>query len=321
MVLVSCGLLSGKDDRPDIPGKIVFSAKDDKGTSQIFTMNANGSGLRQLTRFGPDGGAADPAWSPDGRRIVFANYTGATTLGPYLFVMDADGDHMRPLKRMPTESLRALVGAAPAWSPDGTKIAYQVCTNCELGGGNYEISVVEVAGEAYDPGQVHAVTGHPAGDTHPAWSPDGQRIVFASNRAYTEADSMRYRTDLYVMNADGANLQRLTEFGFPGDYTWMDTDRVILTVTDRKADLKDLFILDVETGNKTPLMEGMELKAQLSVFWDSVHQQLLMVNKNHEELPVIIASYDLDGKILQQHQLNSKQLKSATGFNWYISEE
>ena len=132
---------------------------------------------------------------------------------------------------------------------------------------------------------------------------------------------MRYRTDLYVINADGANLQRLTEFGFPGDYTWMDTDRVILTVTDRKADLKDLFILDVETGNKTPLMEGMELKAQLSVFWDSVHQQLLMVNKNHEELPVIIASYDLDGKILQQHQLNSKQLKSATGFNWYISEE
>ena len=84
-ILTSCSLLgNGDDNRPDIPGKIVFAANDANGNSQIYKMNADGSGLRQLTNFPASGEAIQPSWSPDGQRIVFANFTGATSLGPYL---------------------------------------------------------------------------------------------------------------------------------------------------------------------------------------------------------------------------------------------
>jgi hypothetical protein len=49
LLLTSCGLLNSKDETPDIPGKIVFSAKDEAGTNQIYTMKANGTEVRQLT--------------------------------------------------------------------------------------------------------------------------------------------------------------------------------------------------------------------------------------------------------------------------------
>lgn len=251
ILLVSCGVTGNENSRPDIPGKIVFSAKDDEGTSQIFAMNANGSDLQQLTNFDPEGGAGNPSWSPDGNRIVFENYSGATTLGPYLYIMDSDGSNMRPLKKRPTESLTALVGSAPVWSPDGTKIAYQVCTNCELGGSDYEIVVVEVDGKAYDSDQVHTVTDHPASDTHPTWSPDGQWIAFVSNRDYPKEGG----TDLYLLDIKNNNITRLTKTGNAGRQLWYSSGQKLIYWSENnlfKLNLADmqpqLIPFDVEKG-------------------------------------------------------------------------
>ena len=73
-------------------------------------MNADGSGLRKLTR-GPayDG---NPAWSPDGRKIAFGR-------AGEIYVMNADGSGQRNLTRNPARDF------APAWSPDGRKIAFE----------------------------------------------------------------------------------------------------------------------------------------------------------------------------------------------------
>jgi Tol biopolymer transport system component len=84
-------------------------------------MNADGSGQTQRT--GTEGsGEQSPAWSPDGTRIVFVSNRAAPrggTTGPELWVMDADGSDVRRLSDT-TEA----ASLAPAWSPDGTRIAY-----------------------------------------------------------------------------------------------------------------------------------------------------------------------------------------------------
>ena len=249
LALCAAVLLAGCDtdggDAPGLPGRIVFSARDAGGTFQIFTMDADGSRRKQLTSFPRGGSAFDPAWSPDGTRIAFATGHEATTLGPSLYVMDADGRNMRPLKRLPYASPTALVGEAPAWSPDGTRIAYQVCTNCELEGRNYQIVVVEVAGEEYDPAQVHGLTDDPHGDFNPSWSPDGRRVVFSSDRAYADADSMRYRRDLYAVDVDGTHLERLTKTGNADIPSWGPIGDLIAYANQHHD--PEIFMLDLST--------------------------------------------------------------------------
>lgn len=88
--------------------------------------------------------------------------------------------------------------AEPAWSPDGSKIAFTSARD-----GNLEIYVMNADGSA-----PMRLTSDPAADYGPAWSPDGTRIAFGSNRG---DGSPR----IYVMNADGSNPVPLTNGGDP----------------------------------------------------------------------------------------------------------
>ncbi len=81
----------------------------------------------------------------------------------------------------------------PAWSPDGKKIAF-----ASGRGGNVDIWVMRM-----DETKVN-LTNRPAYDGFPVWSPDGRKIVFASIR-----EGERH-PHIYVMDADGSNVKRLT---------------------------------------------------------------------------------------------------------------
>ena len=101
--------------------------------------------------------------------------------------MDADGSNPTRLTDNPG------LDADPAWSPDGTKIAF-----ASFRDGNQEVYVMDADGS-----NPTRLTDNPASDIVPAWSPDGTKIAFASRRDGNP--------EVYVMDADGSNPTRLTD--------------------------------------------------------------------------------------------------------------
>jgi len=135
-------------------GQIVFSSDRDGG-NQFYVMNADGSGLRNLSRgWGPTYGGPWVAWSPSGKRVAFV-------FGPSsaLYVMNADGSGRRKLVD------RVQYDIPPSWSTDGQRIAFEK----HLGGwerGSREIFTVNADGSG-----LQRLTRRPGHDDYPVWSP------------------------------------------------------------------------------------------------------------------------------------------------------
>lgn len=171
---------------PSVPPASVFTSDRD-GDSELYYRARTGR-VVQLTRNTADDFGAVHA--PDGRRLAFASDRDGDD---EIFTMDITGRHIRQL----TDNTGARDNA-PAWSPDGTRIAFSRAVADEE---QPEIWVMDADGG----NQVQLTfTEFFVFDTEPSWSPDGRRIVFHSNRAWP-MDSQ----DLYVMDADGGNVQPL----------------------------------------------------------------------------------------------------------------
>ena len=162
-------------------------------TSRIATMNADGSGLKELTYCSPPECLSDtsPTWSPDGSELAWARVSGAGAVIPEsIFVV---GDQ-RPATK-PTLALPGLVIVGGlAWSPDGTSIAFDAS---KAGTKRFSIYEVDVNSGAVTQLTDCPITECSIGDLHPSWAPDGSGIVFARDG------------DLYVMNRNGSDVRQL----------------------------------------------------------------------------------------------------------------
>ena len=133
----------------------------------------------------------EPAWSPDGKRLVFVHDALSGTDGQLeIHRMNADGSDS---KRILTPAKRPAQDEHPAWSPDGSTIAFTSTRD-----GNPEIYLCDGDG-----GNLRRITAHAAVDSHPSWSPDGKRLAFCSARFGN--------MEICVMNRDGSDVQRLTD--------------------------------------------------------------------------------------------------------------
>jgi D-alanyl-D-alanine carboxypeptidase len=169
---------------PDGP-KIAFVRSGD-----IYVMNSDGSEQRNLTRNAASD--SDAALSPDGKKIAFTRERGDNN---EVYAMEADGSGLRNLTH------NAARDEDPVWSPDGLRIAFarKVAWGARGVGGQFEIFVMNADGS----GQ-RRLTRNLSGDFHPAWSPDGRKIVFENRGASAGGGKSSSWYDVYVVNADGS---------------------------------------------------------------------------------------------------------------------
>jgi Tol biopolymer transport system component/DNA-binding winged helix-turn-helix (wHTH) protein len=167
----------------------------------VFQDRLNDNGEICLVRSDGSGGVQDltnnaardvgPSWSPDGSKIVFTSNRDGNYDLFQIYVMNADGSNQHRIYYSSGMSVH------PNWSPDGIHIAF---ANDKEDGrtGNFEIFSIEL--ETTQPEQ--RLTFRRRYDVLPVYSPDGSRIAFTSS-----ADG---NGEIYVMNADGSGLVRLT---------------------------------------------------------------------------------------------------------------
>ena len=188
----------------------------------IYVEDARGRLLTRVT-FSP-GFNADPAFSPDGSKLLFESARD----GYGIWVVNADGSSPR---RVPTDGL----ARDPAWSPDGRRIAWT----------SYRDGDVEVYVGNPDGTNARRLT-HSAGlDENPAFSPDGTRIAFDSDRDGS--------LDVYTMAVDGSDVRQLTRSpALDATPEWSPDGRQIAFMSDRTGD-RALFVMDASGQRQTQL--------------------------------------------------------------------
>jgi Tol biopolymer transport system component len=178
-----------------VPNGIVFVCNRD-GADNVCITNSSGDPIRQIISVNGDGeGISSPRWSPGRVKIAF-DLRNASTRRRDLHVMNADGMNIQKL----TNSDGTTFYRNPSWSPDGSQLALE-CGNPT----GWQICV-----SAADGSNLRRITDG-GNSLNPDWSPDGKTLVFHSDRDSTPGGSPGFRgSDIYVMNANGSNVRRLT---------------------------------------------------------------------------------------------------------------
>jgi Tol biopolymer transport system component len=149
--------------------------------------------LRALTPFQPSHDVADsePAVSPDGAQIAFTR-SNAGGITSQIYVMRADGSGAHPI------TPPALEGFGPDWTPDGRHVLL-TSNSQRLGAAIYQVNL--------DGSGLKRLTRppFPQNDILPSSSPQGNRIVFMSDRPYPDLCCQQ----LYTVRSDGSGLRRL----------------------------------------------------------------------------------------------------------------
>jgi Tol biopolymer transport system component len=159
---------SGMGWSPD-GDKITFYSNQ-SGNFEIYVMNSDGSNQTSLTNSPRVDGL--PVFSPDGTKIAFLS----NRVGPdnpegdfEIYVMNSDGSNQTNLTNNSVPDGSPPPNSRLAWSPDGTKIAFQ-----RLQGAHHEIYVMNADGSS----QTNLTNKPLENERYPTWSPDGTKIAF-----------------------------------------------------------------------------------------------------------------------------------------------
>jgi Tol biopolymer transport system component len=264
--------------------KLVFVKRVERGgapcrpvgscDNEIYAMNADGTGLRRLTRNAATDGR--PVWLPDGGRIGFVRSIrdrNGRSSRDEIYVMNADGSDQRRLTLLPRRS------GGLTWSPEGEKIAF-VAPAGHLGAADIFVMNTDGSGLrnvtntvttsfdfawSRDGRRIAYLEGSPGGAPLsvvnadgtgkqrltrplmvdlglPSWSPDGRTLAFTGGSV------------LYTVHADGTGLHKLTHGpGWNVDPRWSPDGRRILFVSFRDGPGYDLFVMNADGSGQRNL--------------------------------------------------------------------
>jgi Tol biopolymer transport system component len=202
-------------------GKIVFACYVDQ-IDQICIMNGDGSGRRQLTNLPAT--AFYPSLSPDGQTVYFSsNQSGSFEI----YAIDIHGNNLQRL----TNGIGALY--APELSPDGSRILF---TNHGNG-----LWVMDPDGSNPRPLTFKD-------DIDPTWSPDGSMIAFASSREGSR--------QLFVANANGRQVNRVTDLRDMGGRSSWSPDGTRLAFYRGPAGDRDIYVINIDGTGLDRLTNG-----------------------------------------------------------------
>jgi Tol biopolymer transport system component len=228
--------------------KIVFyrNSANPQGSGGLFIINADGSGLRELSP--PNGGLVGADWSPDGTRLVV--YTGVR-----LAVIGEDGTGLSLLPVTNAESRFGTWGLS--WSPNGNEILYNGSHDV---GGNPAGPDVWVFNLITGQSRMLATPGLDA-----RWSPDGNHVAYI---ATDQGDP----GSLTVMNGDGSNPRILVPKGSAGnnrpDFAWSPDGKRLLYAGERApCGCTDLYTISIDGGESTNITKNLAGKFSRRPDW------------------------------------------------------
>ena len=288
----------------DAQARIAFASNRD-GNAEIYVMDADGDNPRRLTN--NRGADLSPSWSPDGKRIAFvSDRDGHVHIRGWptyeIYVMDADGGNEQNLTNDPNND------KSPSWSPDGKHIVFSSDRDNNRDH-NIEIYVMDADG-----GNLQRLTNNLTEDEHPSWSPDGKRIAFSARRDGHFENDFGITYEIYVMDADGGNLQRLTE-NRNNDWnsSWSPDGERIAFMSDRKGDVVnwDIYVMDADGGNLQRLTENRVYDSSPS--WSPDGKRIAFFSFRDENAEIYVM--DADGGNEQNLTNNPHADDSPTWFN------
>jgi TolB protein len=203
-------------------GETIAYVAPGTGGDDIFIRDLSTGLAQNLTHRLEDSNEREPAWSPDGLRIVFSSWQQTNEVAN-IYVIDMDGSNLRQLT-----GLDADYDSSPMWSPDGSQLAYVSIRSS--GGALY---VMDANGD-----DKRLLTEMIVPGSTPTWSADGRSIAFTA-RAEGRGD------EIYLTDVDGNHHRRLIEGAYIFPAWSPDGSRVAFMGRESRA---QIWVMDADSG-------------------------------------------------------------------------
>jgi TolB protein len=265
----------------------IYFVSDRSGHKEIWVMDYDGSNQRQITH--QSSISLSPRVSPDGSRVAFSSLTRS---GWEILMYSTELNRLVSFPHFGGSSF------TPSWAPDGARLAFSSSR-----GGHAQIFICDSSG-----GNLHEMTTGKALNLSPTWNrKTGAQIAFVGDSTNLP--------QIYTMEADGTNQQRMTDQGYAVDPNWSPNGQFLALAWKRnygpgQPGSRDIYLMDIASKQWVQLTHDGGSHDSPSWAPDGRHIVFQSSRSGKEEIWMMLA----DGTKL--HQLTFTGRNSQPNWSW-----